>query len=281
MAISASDTGKPAAPWPGFLSQAQALFLLGYIAVIVAYYIQPKVPGWITVGFMPVLGLAVAGMILGVVLNPSRRKFAWLLLLVGMALNLLGAGTALAYTKITDSVPYPGLSDALELSSYVFFVAGLVMLASGGNIHVNRRAAAVAVAVTGLTFGLFSWPLLISPNAHASGASTIAKVVSIAYPTADILLLLQICALVTIVLAMRHFRHGTRVSNSFWLISIGALGLLASDSLFAYAILHWSWSQPSVGDAGWFIWFGTWALAFLAPEREMSARMWYLRLGRK
>ena len=252
------------------------LFAVLYAAAVSAYYLSPATPGWISPYFTVCLGLAVAGMAAGCAASESRRKPAWLLLLAGTGLSLLGNGAALAYLKIAGSVPYPSASDALELSSYLFFVAGLALLSRGGGLHLNARATAVSAVVTGLAAGLFSWPALVSPYAAASTISLFAKVVTIAYPAGDVLLLFQVVILALVALAMRHFSTAARLSASFWLIAAGALGFLASDSLFAYAALHWNWSQPSVTDIGWLTWLGTWALAFLSPGREMPAKTWYL-----
>ncbi len=265
--------------WP--LNQVQTAFGVGYAAVVIAYYLQARVAGWNSVAFMPCLGVAVSGMIIGAVLYPSRRTAAWLLLLTGQVFNLLGAGTAVAYLRINGSTPYPSASDALELASYVFFVLGLGMLAKGGGFHVTARGMAIAAVVTGLTAGLFSWPVLIHPYAISNAISWFVKLVTIAYPSADVLLLFQVLVLALIVFAMRRFRTGTKISASFWLIALGTIGVLASDTTFAYAVLHWNYSQPSDVDAGWFIWFGAWALAFLGPEGDLSSKTWYLRAKAK
>lgn len=255
------------------LNKPRALFAVLYTALVVTYYLSPPVTGWVSPSFTACLALAVAWAAAGVVLNPGRRNLPWALLFAGLVLNLLGNGVSLGYLRIAGAVPYPSASDALELSSYLFFFAGLALLS---RFWFKPRAVVIALGAAALVFAGFSWPFLIRPVAASSELSFFAKFVTIAYPAADVILLFQVVLLASVAVAVSRLHKRVRISPEFWLIAAGAIGFLLSDSVFAYAAVRWNWSQPSVADLGWLTWFGTWALAFLGPQRDASVRQWYL-----
>ncbi len=253
-----------------------AVFLALYLSLVANYYLQASSPGWISGAGTACLITATAAMGLGILLNRNRRTLPWLLLFAGQISFAVGAVINLTYQMASGTFPYPGPADIFELASYPCYVAGLVLLSRTGRPRLALRAFVPAISIAGLAFWVFSWPELISPYTHGR-ITPLTRAVTIAYPAGDLILLFQMLILLSIVLIIRHLSR-LAFSPAFLLILAGTVGILFSDTIFSYVILHYSWSQPSVGDSGWLFFFGTWALAFLIPQAPV--RMWFLQ-GRR
>ena len=65
---------------------------------------------------------------------------------------------------------------------------GLLLLVRRRNPRGDRAAVIDSLILT-VGFALLSWVFLVAPNIHLSGLSLLAKLVSVAYPLGDILLL--------------------------------------------------------------------------------------------
>ncbi len=84
-------------------------------------------------------------------------------------------------------------------------------------------------------FALLSWVFLVAPNIHLSGLSLLAKLVSVAYPLGDILLLAALIRLAV---------DSGRRTTSFYLLRASTVALLATDCAYNYALLAGN-VQPS------------------------------------
>ena len=88
------------------------------------------------------------------------------------------------------------------------------------------RAGAIDSLIITLGFALISWIALIQPSLHDEELSTVAKLVSIAYPIGDILLLAAAIRLAV--------DRGAR-RPAFYLLVLSIVALLATD--FAYGLV--------------------------------------------
>jgi hypothetical protein len=98
-----------------------------------------------------------------------------------------------AYTYIYPrvfgaDVPFPSWGDAIYLSLYPALFGGIFILARRRNPS-GEWASLIDSLILTIGLGLISWLVLISPVIHDDSQTQLARIVSIAYPTADILLL--------------------------------------------------------------------------------------------
>jgi diguanylate cyclase len=110
-------------------------------------------------------------------------------------------------------VPFPSVADGLYLAFYPILAAGLLLLVRG---RAPGRDAASLIDATIITtgVGMLSWVFLIGPYARLPDLSLSQRLVSIAYPLGDLLLL---------AVAVRLWRAGGAGVASSRLLAFGLL----------------------------------------------------------
>jgi signal transduction histidine kinase len=126
---------------------------------------------------------------------------------------------------------------------------------------------------------MVSWVFLVGPLAQAPGLTLPERVVSMAYPIMDVLLLATVVRLVV--------DGGTR-PPAFWILCCGVGGLLVTDTLYSIIQLTGGYHTGSPIDTGWMTWYACWGAAALhptmrdladpAPRREVRMTRWRLGL---
>ena len=130
------------------------------------------------------------------------------------------------------------------------------------------RLIDAAIIATGMA--LLSWSFLMRPIAHDHSLDLISRVVSLAYPAADVLLLAMVVRLLT--------SPGAR-STSYRMLC-GALSLLLSADI-AYAVVNMiSKYDRGVMDAGWLLSYVLWGTAALYPSLRALSEVAPERAGR-
>ena len=120
----------------------------------------------------------------------------------------------------------------------------------------DRRSLIDALTLT-VGLALLSWIYLILPYVHNPGLSWLQKSVAIAYPLGDVL---------TLAMLARLLAPGTARTRSVQLLTLGTVGLLASDVSFGLLQLHGSFHNGTIVDLGWAIFYGAWGAAALHPS---------------
>jgi hypothetical protein len=120
---------------------------------------------------------------------------------------------------------------------------------------------------------------LVAPLAHSPDLTVAARVVSMAYPIMDVLLLATFVRLLV---------DGGPRPPAFWILSCGVGGLLVTDTLYSWIQLTGGYHTGSPIDLGWMTWYACWgaaalhptmgALAEPAPPREIRLSRWRLGL---
>jgi diguanylate cyclase len=131
------------------------------------------------------VGLASAGtMVVAVHRRGVAAAAAWRWFAVGIALNSLGTPVAMILTP--DS--WPSAGDPLYLALYPALTIGLALLIRARTTRSDWGALIDTTTVsTGLS--LLTWVFVIRPLAADPSLSLLARLVSIAYPVGDIVLL--------------------------------------------------------------------------------------------
>src|ERR1035437_2433766 len=232
--------------------------LAGYVLwvtlLIAAYYAWPglRVETWGLIGLSGVVGIVAGGGI-----NRPARKAPGLLLAAANLSFAAGQVSFLVLTQIEAAkVPFPSFADVLYLATYPLYAAGLLIFIWWRTPDRDRRSLIDALTLT-VGLALLSWLYLIVPYVHNPGLSWLQKIVAIAYPLGDVLVLAMIARLLA---------AGTVRTRAVQLLTLGTVGLLASDALFGVVQLHGTFHNGTIVDLGWAVFYGAWGAAALHPS---------------
>src|SRR4051794_26999592 len=225
------------------------------------------------------LGLAgVIAMVVGVRRNRPTAVVPWWFLAFGVGLFWLGDLYTYSYPKLLHKeVPFPSIGDGIYLLMYPVLMVGLLMLVRRRNPEPDRAGVIDSLIMT-LGLALLSWVGLIAPYLHGDGLSLSARLVSIAYPLGDILLLAA---------AIRLVVDAGKRQPAFYLLGSGLVCLLVTDYVYGLLILHNTYTHQLWLDVGWIAFYLLWGAAALHPsmrsieqsEPERQRRLTGFRLG--
>ncbi len=224
--------------------------------LVAAYYWLPglHVEAWGLIGLSGVVAIVA-----GVVINRPARKAPWLLLAGANLSFTAGQVSFLVMTQIIKTtVPFPSFADVLYLVTYPLYAVGLLIFIWWRTPDRDRRSLIDALILT-VGLALLSWIYLILPYVHNPGLTWLQKSVAIAYPLGDVLVLAMIA---------RMLVPGTGRNRSVYLLTLGTVGMLASDALFGLLQLYGSGSFHSgtIVDLGWAVFYVAWGAAALQPS---------------
>ena len=233
---------------------------LWYLAVAglltAAYLLIPPLKG--SAAVINVLGLSsTIAIAIGIRMHRPKARLAWRLLLLGQLLYVAGDIYTYTYPELLGgTVGFPSAGDAIYLSVYPVLVAGLFLLVRRRNPTRDRSAVIDSLILT-VGLALLSWIFLVAPNIHASGLSLSAKLVSVAYPLGDILLLAA---------AIRLAVDAGKRAPAFFLLVGSVVSLLAVDCAYNYALLVNGYHHQLTFDIGWIAYLVLWGCAALHPS---------------
>jgi diguanylate cyclase (GGDEF)-like protein/PAS domain S-box-containing protein len=154
----------------------------------------------------------------------------------------------------------PSWADVGYLGAIPLAVGALSVLPAVGRRAVGRgRALADSVSVAAAVL-FASWALVLGPMFDGAGGSWAAKVVGLAYPVGDVV----VVSLVVIVLARR-----VSPSPRLLLAATGLAAISLADSGYAWLTLHSAYESGNVLDTGWFV--GYLLLGLAATAHDVSA----------
>jgi len=232
------------------------LFLaLGVILLALYLFVKPLAgsgPLINVLGLAPVLAIAA-----GVRRHRPQARTAWACFALGFLLFWLGDLYTYSYPLLLGrEVPFPSLGDASYLAVYPALIAGMLILERRRTRRADRGSAIdAAILIVGLA--LPSWVWLIAPYLHDHTLSTAGRLVSVAYPLADVLLL---------AVAVRLALDGGQRRLSFHLISASIVCLLVTDFVYGLMILQGTYDHQLWLDAGWVGFYLLWGAAALHPS---------------
>ena len=199
----------------------------------------------------------VVAVLAGIAINRPGRPLPWRLLAAGATVWLVGDILWVWYIHVAQTDPFPSAADAFYLAAYPLLAGGLYQLARGRNTR-GDIAALLDALIIAVVLGLVLWVVLIEPAWAASDASMAARVIEIAYPVGDVVLIVQ----------LGHLRASPVVRSPALRLLTGAFLLaLVADLLFQavaispYVAQHEPWIDP--------LWLGMsllWGTAALHPS---------------
>ena len=221
--------------------------------LVTVYFALPglRAEAWGLLGLSSVLAIVA-----GVVVNRPARALPWLLL---AAANLSFVAGQLSFLVLTEvmriTVPFPSFADILYLSTYPLYAVGVFIFIRWRTAGSDRRSLIDALTITA-GLALLSWIYIVLPNVHNLSLSWVQKCFAMAYPLGDVLVL----AMLTRLLA-----PGRMKAKSVQLLTIGTVGMLASDVSYGLIQLHGTFRNGTIVDLGWAIFYTAWGAAALHP----------------
>ncbi|MFG2822196.1 putative bifunctional diguanylate cyclase/phosphodiesterase [Kitasatospora sp. NPDC048365] len=217
------------------------------------YYLNPddRIIWWTAMGLS-----GVGAIVLGTRMNRPAHPGYWYVLAAANLSFTIGEVTQVVYTEYLHVLTYPTLADAFYLAEYLLYAVGVAGFIRWRTAHQDRGSMLDALTLT-VGLALLVWLYLIVPYERNQDLSWFQKAVSIAYPLGDVLLLLML---------MRLLVPRGGKSRALLLLTVGSLGMLASDILYGLIQLHGVWHIGTPVDFGWAAFYTLWGAAALHPS---------------
>ncbi len=196
--------------------------------------------------------------VVGIRRNKPGYALPWWLFAFGFLLYWMGDFYTYSYRAyvLHQEVPFPSIGDAIYLTVYPAQMLGLLLLVRRRNPQRNRNTLIDAAILT-LGLSVLSWILQIAPYIHESSMGLLPKLVSVAYPLGDIILLAA---------AIRLVLDGGRRQPAFYLMGASIVSLLATDFIYGVMTLNGTFHHQLILDLGWFAYQLLWGASALHPS---------------
>ncbi|MCW2986927.1 MAG: hypothetical protein JWR63_4497 [Conexibacter sp.] len=208
-----------------------------------------------TLGLAPVIAILCA-----IRLHQPEAKAPWYWFAAGFLLFWLGDLYTYSYPKLTHhETPFPSLGDASYIAVYPVLMVGLWLI-------VKRRAArstdrgTIDAAILTIGLAVPQWIALMAPNLHEETLTTAGKLVSVAYPLGDVILLAA---------ALRLALDGGKRGVAFNFMSSAIALLLVTDFVYGLKLLDGTYTGQLWLDAGWIGFYVLWGAAALHPSMKI------------
>src|SRR5581483_4760464 len=204
------------------------------------------------------LGLyGVLGIAAGIRIHKPAARTAWWFMAGGLALYFMGDIYTYSYPKLFGAdVPFPSPGDAMYVAVYPVLMIGLLLLVRRRNQRADGPGVIDAVIMS-VGLSLVSFLFLIAPQIHDGSLTLIQKLVSIAYPTGDLILLAA---------AVRLAVDAGKRRPSFYLLIASIVTLLLTDFVYGILTLDGTYTHQLWLDAGWIFFYLLWGAAALHPS---------------
>ncbi len=226
-------------------------------ALAVAYYLFP--PALAKLAVWPVIGLSSAvAVLVGTRRNRPARPLAWYLIAVAQV--LLVTGDTLYNVRVRllhdGASVFPSVVDLFYLAFYPFLVVGLLLLIRD-RTPGRDTASLIDATIISTGLALLAWVFLIVPQVRDPELTMLQRVVSVAYPLSDVLVL---------AVAARLAVGSSHRPTAWWVLMGSVVSLLVADVLFGLLQLAGTWQVGGPVDLGWILFYVGWGLAALHPS---------------
>jgi diguanylate cyclase (GGDEF)-like protein len=235
-------------------------WLVVAVAAVVGYLaLEPH--RWSTNTYYNVLALIASVMIVvGVRLHRPARPVIWYCFAAGQALWVVGDFTFGYYEFGLGSDAFPTPADAIYLTGYPVLVAGLILLIRG-RTSGRDRAGLIDAGIIAAGAGLLFWEFWIRPIVLDGPGTASQSLVSVGYPTMDLLMFAMAARLFTTV--------GAR-TPSYRMLAGAIMLVLVADVVYARLAMSGAYHGGLI-DTLWLLSYALWAAAALHPSmRSLS-----------
>jgi diguanylate cyclase len=256
--------------------RAWRVYLAGGMAAVALYFLLPLDGLWSSIVY-DLIGLS-SSMAMLVALRRHRpaRPLIWWCFAAGQLLFVVGDVVYAVIDTVLHQSPFPSVADGFYLGGYPVLAVGLLVLIRG-RVSGRDRAGLIDATIIATGLGLLSWTFVMKPIATDPSLSLTERLISLAYPLGDVLLLAMVARLVT--------SPGARTAT-YRLLGLALLLLLGADIGYAVLALVSSYEGGLV-DAGWLLSYVVWGAAALHPSMcsmsevapDQAARFTHWRLA--
>lgn len=226
---------------------------LGVLALAAYLFVHPIRVGAL---FNVICFSAPVVIVISVITRRPAPRLPWLLFAFGQMLFVVGDVVTYNYERFfSSSLPFPSIGDAFYLAVYPCLIAGLLLLTRRRTPGRDRESVLDALIVaTGV--GVVSWVLLMAPIARSNDLDIASKLVSIAYPLMDLVLLTA---------AIRLAVGTGKRPPSFYLLIGAIVSLFVTDGVYGWISVHGVVYDNSTGllEGGWGLFYLLWGAASL------------------
>jgi diguanylate cyclase (GGDEF)-like protein/PAS domain S-box-containing protein len=252
-------------------SRAWLLYLGGGIAALLGFLFLPHLrQGWV---FNLISLSSPIAIVVAVRMWKPNARAPWYLFALGQTFFVVGDVITYNYNDFfgTD-LPYPSIGDVAYLLVYPCLVWGLLELIRRRNPGRDRDSVIDSLIVA-IGVGTMQWVFLMSPVAHDSASTLIEKLVGMAYPFMDLILLTAV---------VRLAMGAGKRAPSMYLMGAAALALFLTDTVYTYiSVSGVVYNQAGYLEAGWGIFYLLWGAAALHPSmRTLSDKAPDVERGR-
>src|SRR5215212_1475393 len=181
----------------------------------------------------------------GTAVSTIGQRWAPVLLGIGILSFAFGQIVFTYYEWVLQQAPpLPSLADVGFQIQYPFLLLGILLLSARPIPAASRARIALDGLIIMSALVTLSWYFVLGPVVQQEGQTTLAKVVAVAQPLADVVLVA--CLLI---LASRPSEHTLR--PALRLLALGLALVVVADSYFTYHTLHDTYATGSLLDVGW------------------------------
>jgi len=199
----------------------------------------------------------VAAVFAGIWIYRPRARGAWLCFALGLTLQLAGDVYTYSLRELAHvNVPFPSVGDAMYLLVYPLLMCGLLMLVRSRNRGADGPGLIDSLIIS-LGLGLILATQLLTPYLHDHSMPLVQKLVSVAYPVGDIMLLGA---------AIRLAVDTGRRRPSFYLVIASIVTLLVTDYIYGVLTFHNAYHHQFWLDSGWIFLYVFWGAGALHPS---------------
>ena len=184
--------------------------------------------------------------------------------LIGFSCTLVGQIIAvITIIVLADHLPVTTWADAFYLASYPFYVIGLSYLSIGQLPPIARTRLLLDTIICTSALLTIGWFFLLGPMFAQSSTPLFDTLIHMVYPLADVILLVQCLALLTINQQSRYFR-----AINLWML-VGFLFTIASDICYEVVILY-KLPMNEMVFLGWTLGLLCFSMGFLLVQQETT-----------
>jgi signal transduction histidine kinase len=236
-------------------------FLGSGLLAIAVYFLLPAHGDAQSVFFVVVGFASVVAIYVGSIRNlPRGERLPWQLFALGLLGQVAGDAIFAVYeVSLGREPPSPSIADAFYLGGYPLLALGVLLILR----KLGGQTSRAAILDTVLIFGgvaLVQWVFFIDPYNHIGFGTEFARLVAMAYPAVDVLLLVAFAQLLV--------GPGGRTRAYRLLLASIALWLIADE---VYGLNVGSYRGGDWIDALWLGSYVVWAAAALEPSMARLA----------
>ena len=234
-------------------SRLMYAYLGASVVAFVGYFALGELPA--TVFYVAMSALALIAVLVGLRLFRPRDRGPWLVLAAAQASFLIADLIWYAFNYLDpNGISFPSVADVFYLLGYPLLAAGLLMFIRARQPRYRMTAAIDAVLI-GLAAVLALWLLVIDGAIHDETIALSERLVSVAYPVGDALV---IAAAAYLLLTGRNGRR------SLYLLVASLVAMFMGDVI--ETTLGVTSAYPAPSDAFWLVSYALFGLAALDPS---------------